>query len=138
MNCQKEICPKEFCEYFLFTTMFIFLSGCVMFYNKDYISSFFVFTLVFTSINFWRNPKFDFRRTADMTMCKIIGVFFLITSINFHEFNRTLYECILLVFIIFTICENVLWYFDNHQWVIFHLAIHIYMAYFSMFIYYVL
>jgi len=138
MNYNKEICPKEFCEYFLFTTIFIFLSGCVMFYNKNYVSSFFVFALVFTSINFWRKPRFDYRRTIDMTMCKIISLFFLINTLYFHEFNRVFYHCVLLSLIIFNIIENVLWHFDSNKWIIFHLAVHIYMAYFSIFIYYVL
>ena len=135
---EREICPKEFCEYFLFTTIFIFITGCIMFYNNDYISSLFVFALVFTSINFWRNPRFDYRRTVDMTMCKILGVFLLINSINFPEFNRLLYECIVITFLIFTLIENLLWAFGNHQWVIFHLGMHIYTAYFLLFVYYVL
>ena len=134
----KEICPREFCEYFLFTTIFIFITGCIMFYNKDYVTSLFIFSLAFTSINFWRNPQFDYRRTIDMTMCKIVIIFFLISSVNFPEFNRVLYECIVITFIIFTIIENILWAFDNYQWIIFHLAIHIYTAYFVLFIYYVL
>ena len=134
----KEICPKECCEYFLFTSTYIFISGCIMFYNKDYISSMVVFALVFTSINFWRNPQFGYRRTIDMTMCKILGVFLLINSINFQEFNRVLYECIIVTFLTYSFIENILWSFNNHQWIIFHLAMHIYTAYFLVFIYYVL
>jgi hypothetical protein len=130
--------PIEIREYFLFTTTFIFITGVITYYNRDYITSFFIFSLVFTSINFWRNPQYGLRRTVDMTMCKIIALYFLINSISFHEFNRVLYECILLVFIIFTIAENMLWSIDSNKWVIFHLAIHIYMAYFPLFIYYVL
>jgi hypothetical protein len=73
-----------------------------------------------------------------MTMCKIVGIFLLITSINFPEFNRVLYECIVITLLIFTIIEHTLWAFDNYQWIIFHLAIHIYAGYFLIFIYYVL
>ena len=134
----KYLLPIEIGEYFLFTTTFIFITGVILFYNRDYITSFFIFSLVFTSINFWRNPQYDLRRTVDMTMCKILALYFLINSINFHEFNRVLYECILLVIIIFTIIENSLWTINSNKWVIFHLAIHIYTAYFTLFIYYVL
>ena len=130
--------PIEIREYFLFTIMFIFITGIITFYKKDYITSFFVFCLVFTSINFWRNPLYDIRRTIDMTMCKILGIFLLINSITFNEFNRVLYECIIISLLSFTLIENILWILDNYQWVIFHLAIHIYTFYFILFIYYVL
>lgn len=130
--------PVEIREYFLFTTILIFITGLIMFYKRDYVSALFVFGLVFTSFNFWRNPLYDIRRTLDMTMCKIITIFFVIASINFHEFNRMLYYSIVITFIIYTIIENILWMFNSNKWVIFHLALHIYTAYFLLFIYYVL
>lgn len=130
--------PFEICEYFLFTTTFIFISGVILFYNKDYITAFLVFSLVFTSINFWRNPRYDIRRSIDMTMCNILGIFLLLVSVCFEEFNRVLYDCVVIVLHVFTLIENILWAFDNNQWVIFHLAIHIYTAYFLIFIYYFL
>ena len=128
----------EIREYFLCYSLLILITSLVMFYNKDYTIAFFLFILFITSINFWRNPMYDIRRTMDMTMCKIIAIFFFINSFTVDEFNRLLTYCVLLVFIIFNTIEFILWYFDNYQWVIFHLAMHIYMAYFPLLLYYVL
>ena len=131
-------CPRQISEYLLCSSLLIGITSAVSFYNKDYITFIFIFTLFITSINFWRNPQYSIRRTVDMTMCKLLGLYFFISSISFHEFNRVLYECIVLVFIMYNIIENVLWLFNNNQWVIFHMAIHIYTFYFTIFIYYVL
>ena len=130
--------PNKISDYLLCTSILIGLTALITFYNKDYITSILVFSLFLTSINFWRNPQYGIRRTIDMTLCKIICLFFLVSCLYFHEFNRVLYECIVLTLIFFSIIENLLWFFNSHKWVVFHLAIHIYMSYFTIFIYYIL
>jgi hypothetical protein len=130
--------PREFSEYLLWTSFLIGIAGFITYYKGDYITSFFVFCMFFTSINFWRNPQYNFHRTLDMTMCKILGIFFILNSFTFCEFNRVLYECILFVGLIYNIIENILWVCDSHKWIIFHLAMHIYVSYFIIFIYYIL
>jgi hypothetical protein len=130
--------PREFSEYLLCTSFLIGLSGAVTYYNMDYITSFFVFCMFFTSINFWRNPQYNLHRALDMSMCKILGIFFIINSFTFCEFNRILYECVLLTGIIYNIIENILWVYGSDKWIIFHMAMHIYVSYFIIFIYYIL
>ena len=130
--------PREISEYFLCSSLFIFIVATTTFYNNDYITSFFMTCLFSTSINFWRNPQYNIHRTLDMAMCKIIGIFFIINSFTFCEFSRVLFECVILVAVLFNITENILWLCDSNKWVIFHLAIHIYVSYFILFIYYIL
>lgn len=131
-------CPHEISEYLLCSSLLIGITSVVLFYNKDYITFIFIFILFITSINFWRNPQYNIRRTVDMTMCKLTALYMFINTIHLHEFNRVLYQCIFLVFIIYNIIENLLWFFNSNQWVIFHMALHIYTFYFTIFIYYVL
>jgi len=130
--------PREISEYFLYSSFLILIAAIITFYNKDYLTSFIIFCLFFTSINFWRNPLYNIHRTLDMTMCKILATFFIISSFTFCECNRVLFDCALLVCLIYNIIENILWIFDSNKWVIFHLAIHIYVFYFIIFIYYIL
>ena len=81
--------PNKISDYLLCTSILIGLTALITFYNKDYITSILVFSLFLTSINFWRNPQYGIRRTIDMTLCKIICLFFLVSCLYFHEFNRT-------------------------------------------------
>ena len=129
----RELSDTLFCSSFL-----IFIAACITCYNMHYLTTFFGFCLFFTSINFWRNPQYNFRRTLDMTMCKCMMIFFIITSFTFCEFDRVLFLSILFVVILFNIIENILWVFDSYKWLIFHLAMHIYVSYFIIFIYYIL
>ena len=129
---------REISEYFFCSSFLIGIAACITYYNRDYITSLFVFCMFFTSINFWRNPLYNIHRTLDMTMCKILMLFFIISSFTFCEFKRVLFECVLFVALLFNITENILWIYDSHKWIIFHLAIHIYVSYFIIFIYYIL
>jgi len=130
--------PREFSDSLFCTSFLILIASCITYYNRDYMTSFCGFCLFFTSINFWRNPQYNFHRTLDMTMCKFIMIFFIITSFTLCEFDRVLFQSILFVVILFNIVENILWLLDSHKWVIFHLAMHIYVSYFIIFIYYIL
>jgi len=129
---------REISEYLFFSSFLIGIPATITYYNRDYITSFFISSLFFTSINFWRNPQYNMHRTLDMTMCKIIMVFFIINSFTFCEFNRVLFNFVLFMCILYNIIENILWIFDSNKWIIFHLAMHLYVSYFIIFIYYIL
>jgi len=114
---------------YLFYTSFLFLLSTIFnfFYNSFY-SCIFNFFLFLTSIIHWNNPENDLFKRVDLLMVKIITIFYVINSFYKNEFEREFLSSLGLSIIIFYFIEKVLDFYKNSQWVIFHMAIHIYAA----------
>lgn len=115
---------------YLFYTSFLFLiSSFFIFLYDSFISSIIIFILFLSSINHWKQPDNFTIKIIDMIIVKIIGVLYTINSFYKDEFWRVLSSNISISIIIFYIIEHVLDFYKNKQWVIFHMAMHIYGAY---------
>ena len=113
--------------HYLFYTSFLFLFSTLFnyFYNAFY-SFIFNFLLFLTSIFHWNYPDNDLFKRIDLFMVKIITLFYIINSFYKNEFDREFISSLGLSIIIFYLIEHVLDFYKNNQWVIFHMAIHIY------------
>lgn len=115
---------------YLFYTSFLFLiSSFFIFFYDSFLSSIIIFILFLSSINHWKQPDNFTIKIIDMIIVKIIGVLYTIHSFYKDEFWRVLSSNIAISIIIFYIIEHVLDFYKNKQWVIFHMAMHIYGAY---------
>ena len=115
---------------YLFYTSFLFLiSSFFIFFYDSFLSSIIIFILFLSSINHWKQPDNFTIKIIDMIIVKIIGVLYTINSFYKDEFWRVLSSNISISIIIFYIIEHVLDFYKNKQWVIFHMAMHIYGAY---------
>ena len=112
---------------YLFYTSFLFLLSSIFsyFYNSFYYSIF-NFLLFLPSVIHWNDPDNVIFKRIDLFMVKIISLFYLINSFYKNEFDRELLFSLSLSIIIFYFIEHVLDFYKNNQWVIFHMAIHIY------------
>ena len=114
---------------YLFYTSFLFLVSSLFsyFYNSFY-STIFNFFLFLTSVFHWNNPDNVFLKRIDLFMVKIIALFYFINSFYKNDFDREFLSSLGLSIIIFYFIEYVLDFYKNNQWVVFHMAIHIYGA----------
>jgi len=112
---------------YLFYTSFLFLVSTIFnyFYNSFY-SCIFNFLLFLTSIFHWNNPDNPFLKRIDLLMVKMIALFYIINTFYKNEFEREFLSSLGLSIIIFYFIEKVLDFYQNSQWVIFHMSIHIY------------
>jgi hypothetical protein len=115
---------------YLFYTSFLFLiCSFLIFLYDSFLSSIIIFILFLSSINHWKRPDNNIIKRIDMIIVKIIGVLYIINSFYKDEFYRVLTTNIAISILIFYIMEFVLDFYKNHQWIIFHMAMHIYGAY---------
>jgi len=115
---------------YLFYTSFLFLLSSILcyLYNSLY-SSIIIFLLFLTSINHWKKAENGIRKRIDLFMVKMTTIFYFIRSFFEDEFKRAFFYSIWLTIIIFYTLEHILDFYENTQWIIFHMAIHIYTAY---------
>jgi hypothetical protein len=115
---------------YLFYTSFLFLiCSFLIFLYDSFLSSIIIFILFLSSINHWKRPDNNIIKRIDMIIVKIIGVLYIINSFYKDEFYRVLTTNIAISILIFYIMEFVLDFYKNRQWIIFHMAMHIYGAY---------
>ena len=115
---------------YLFYTSFLFLLTSILnLFNKEFYYSIFNFLLFLTSVLHWNDPYNIIFKTIDLFIVKVVGFFYLINSFYINEFDREFFTSIALCIIIFYFIEHVLDFYKNYQWIIFHMAIHIYGAY---------
>lgn len=126
-------------DYLYYTSHLIGLSSLVSYYHADYATFIFMFSLFITSINYWNNPSYGVRRNLDLILSKIINVYFYgITLLFKDEFQHTIFVNILYNVLFIYFIENIYIYYNNGQWIIFHMMIHIYLSIFTPFILYIL
>ena len=119
----------EYTKYLFYTSFLFLLSAFLIFLYDSFISSIIIFILFLSSVNHWKQPDNDTLKKIDMMIVKIIGVLYFINSFYKDEFCRVLISNIGITIIVFYTIEHILDFYKNNQWVIFHMAIHIYAAY---------
>jgi len=114
---------------FLFYTSFLFLIVSLLsYFHNFFYSSIMIFILFLTSSTHWNDPCNNILKRLDLIMVKILGFFYFINSLYKNEFDRQFLSSLALSIIIFYFIEFILDFYKNNQWVIFHMAIHIYAA----------
>jgi hypothetical protein len=127
---------QNYSKFLFYSSFMIGISSCIAFYMEDTILTIFLFLLFLTSINYWRKPELGLRRQIDMFLCWISTFYFVTVSFLFlPEFNRVMYVNTAICVGIFYLCENILCYVRSVKWIIFHMAMHIYTAFFSVIVF---
>lgn len=125
--------------YLFYTSFLIGASSLVSLYKKDYSTFFFLFLLFLTSINYWKNPKQGISRNVDVFLVRFINVYFYgMTMVYCNEFQHTVFMNSLYSAMFLFLIEHVYAYYHHPHWVIFHMAIHIYLSFFTPFVLYIL
>jgi hypothetical protein len=131
-------CPLDY-EYskFLFYTSFLIGLSCIIsiYFNDTYITMYFLL-LFLSSINFWRKPEYGLRRNIDLLLvkCGVICGLYLIYLMN-SSFYRIMFLFVFFSIIFFDIAERICCYFNSTKWIIFHMAMHIYVLVMVLFMF---
>ena len=126
----------KYSKFLFYTSFLIGLSFMVaLYFNNNYISIY-LFLLFLSSINFWRKPKYGLRRNIDRIMIYIgsFNILYYIFLLN-SEFNKKIILYLFICIIFFNIMENIYFYLKLNKWIIFHMAIHIYVFIMSLFMF---
>jgi hypothetical protein len=67
------VMPKSQADYLFYTSFSALVGSLYGFYKKKYINSLGVFLIFVTSINYWRNPVYGWRRNIDI-ITSILGL----------------------------------------------------------------
>lgn len=129
----------EYSKYLYYSSFLIGVSSVISFYFKDYTTVLFLFLLFLTSIHYWYKPDYGIMRNLDMSLCKIINLYFYTKTVLFYdEFCREVYVNASYSVLFFYITEHLLCYYRSKKWIVFHMAIHFYVAIFTPFVLYLL
>jgi hypothetical protein len=129
----------NYSKYLYYSSFLLGISSYISFYFQDYYTFLFMFVLFLSSIQFWRKPDYGLQRDIDMFLCKCIAVYFYMNTLCFYdEFSRTMYIYVFICLFLFLMIEWVLYSLKHKKWIIFHMAIHIYVSFFTPFILYIL
>ena len=123
--------PYTYSRYLYYTSFSIGASSFVSLYYQDYLTFLFMFVLFISSIHFWKSPDYGFIRNMDMFLCKVIAVYFFFNSFySCVEFNRVIGINSMICILLFYFIELILYACRNRQWIVFHMALHIYLSFF--------
>ena len=125
--------PFEETKYLCMSSLFIGISSIVLFHFKKYVISFLMFVLCLTSINHWRRYEYGgWRQQLDLAWVNVSGLYGMIDTLYYgNEFQRYLcFSMIYCVWIFYKISKT-----SFSQWIVFHMSIHIYVAFFIPLVY---
>lgn len=129
----------EYSKYLFYSSFLIGVSAGFSLYYKDSTSFCFLFLLFLSSINHWYKPVYGLKRDIDLFICKAISVYFYGNTLFFYdEFCREVYLNGLYSVLFLFFMEYLCFYFKIKKWIIFHMAIHFYLAVFTPFVLYLL
>ena len=126
----------NYTRFLFYSSFMIGISSLIAFYMQDTILTIFLFLLFLTSINYWRKPEYGLRRKIDMFLSLCSSIYFIsVVFLFFPEFNRVVYLNSIICIGVFYLFEYVLAYYKIIQWIVFHMAMHIYAAFFSVIVF---
>ena len=129
----------DYSKYLFYSSFSIGISSVVSIYYRDYVTFLFMFMLFLTSINYWYKPDYGLRRNIDMFLCKVINVYFYITTLSvYDEYCNVIFVYGLYHVMFLYLLEHLYYYYNNKQWIIIHMAIHVHLALFVPFVFYML
>ena len=111
----------------LYSSFSMCIAALIALYLDETYTSIYFCLLWLTSINFWRKPEYGMRRNIDKLLV-YAGVFYIIYNLFIlsTEFYKTMWIFCFICILFFDILERIYCYFGSVQWIIFHMAIHIY------------
>jgi len=130
--------PYKYSKYLFYSSFLMFLSFIfALYFNEGYISIYF-FLLFLTSINFWRKPEYGLRRNLDK-MLVYFGVIYTLYYIYLLSgtFYKMMFLNIFICVLIFHITEYILCYLNSTKWIIFHMAMHLYVSCMVLFLFFI-
>jgi len=122
--------PYKYSKYLLYSSFSMSLTALFSLYFDEWITSLYYFILFLTSINFWRKPEYGLRHKVDKLLV-YIGVAYIFYNqylLLDKEFFRVVLMDMFICILIFFVIEYILCYFYSTKWIIFHMAIHIYVS----------
>lgn len=130
-----SIIPNQYSKFLFYSSFSMLICAIISIILNDVYITTYLFVLFLTSINHWRRPEYGLRRNIDMFVvkCGVILFFYQVCLLK-NEFCRYVSVCMILCSLFFYIFENILEYFHNLQWIIFHMTIHLYMSLCILFI----
>ena len=122
--------PYKYSKYLFCSSFLMSVTALVTLYHDEGITSLYYFLLFLTSINFWRIPEYGFRRQLDQLLVYsgCLYVLYNVFLVLKTEFQRVTFISLFACVLIFDIIELVLCYFESTKWIIFHMAIHLYVS----------
>jgi len=119
----------EYSQYMIYSS-FSFLITTILAYMANDIPVAIYFLVIFiTSINYWRHSDYGIRRDVDMVMAKISFILFIKKLCLSNEFQFVYFISYYICGLMFYAMEQILVYYKNIKWIIFHMAIHIYISF---------
>jgi hypothetical protein len=119
----------EYTKYLFYTSFLFLLSSFLIFFYDSLLSSIIIFILFLTSVNHWKRPDNNIIKIIDLIIVKLVGFLYLINSFYKDEFYRVLSMNVGISMVIFYVIEHILDFYENNQWIIFHMSVHIYAVY---------
>jgi hypothetical protein len=120
----------KYSKYLFCSSFLMSVTALVTLYYDEGITSLYYFLLFLTSINFWRRPDYGFRRHLDhvLVYSGCLYVLYNVFLVLKTEFQRVTFISLFACVLIFDIIELILCYFQSTKWIIFHMAIHLYVS----------
>ena len=127
--------PLSYSKFLFYSSFSMLISAIIATIVNDIYVTIYFLLLFLTSINYWRRPEYGLRRNIDLFVvkCGVIIVFYQLCLLK-NEFCRFIFLSMAFCSIMFFVIEHILVYYNSLQWVIFHMAIHLYMSLTVLFI----
>lgn len=139
----KEGCgyplPYKYSKYLFLSSFLMSLTALIAIYFNEGFTSLYYFLLFLTSINFWRKPQYGLRHKIDklLVYAGVVYVFIYIYILLNKEFYRIMFINLFLCVLMFNAIEHICCYFNSTKWIIFHMAIHLYVSIMGLFIFFI-
>ena len=131
--------PYKYSKYLFLSSFLMALTALIAIYFNEGFTSLYYFLLFLTSINFWRKPQYGLRHKIDklLVYAGVIYVFIYIYILLNKEFYRIMFINLFLCILMFNIIEHICCYLQSTTWIIFHMAIHLYVSMMGLFIFFI-
>ncbi len=127
--------PNKYSKFLFYSSFSMLISAIIAIIINDLYVTVYFLLLFLTSINYWRRPEYGLRRNIDLFVvnCGVIIVFWQVCLLK-DEFCQYIFLCLCACSVVFYIIEHILQHYDNLQWIIFHMAIHLYVSLSALFV----
>ena len=121
--------PFKYSKFVFYSSFSMGVAALIALYLDDGYTSIYFFLLWLTSINFWRKPAYGMRRNIDKILV-YSGVLYVIYHLFILStaFYKTMWIYVFTCVLFFHIIEHIYCYFNCVQWIVFHMAMHIYVS----------
>jgi hypothetical protein len=128
--------PYKYSKYLFLSSFLMALTALISIYFNEGFTSLYYFLLFLTSINFWRKPQYGLRYKIDkmLVYAGVVYVLIYIYILLNKEFYRIMFINLFLCVLMFYMIEHTLYYFNSTKWIVFHMAIHLYVSMMGLFI----